>query len=63
VLIEDGEIRAAPNGKTLYVAPAYDNAIEKEIAAWFEKYYTIRFRNYPVTLDYLHEAQQIACRH
>ncbi|MCL4201874.1 MAG: formylmethanofuran dehydrogenase subunit A [Pirellulaceae bacterium] len=62
VLIEDGEIRAAPNGKTLYVAPGYDNAIEQQIAAWFEKYYTIRFRNYPVSADYLHEAQQIACR-
>jgi formylmethanofuran dehydrogenase subunit A len=62
VLIEDGEIRAAPNGRTLYVAPGYDQAVEKDIADWFEKYYTIRFRNYPVSLDYLHEATQIDCR-
>jgi formylmethanofuran dehydrogenase subunit A len=36
--------------------------VEKDIAAWFEKYYTIRFRNYPVSPDYLHEATQIDCR-
>lgn len=61
LLIEDGEIRAAPNGRSLYVAPEYDQEIEKDIAAWFEQFYSIRFRNYPVSDDYLHDPLQIAC--
>ncbi len=48
-------------GKTLHVAPEYDRDVESDIARWFEKYYSIRFRNYPVTDDYLHQAEQIAC--
>lgn len=61
LLIEDGEIRAAPSGRSLYVAPKYDQEIEKDIAAWFEQFYSIRFRNYPVSDDYLHDPLQIAC--
>ena len=32
-----------------------------DIADWFEQYYSIRFRNYPVSDAYLHEAEQVAC--
>jgi formylmethanofuran dehydrogenase subunit A len=45
----------------LHVAPDYDHDIEADIAHWFEQYYSIRFRNYPVTADYLHAAEQIHC--
>ncbi len=62
ILIEDGEIREAPNGKTLYVAPGYDDAMEKNIGQWFEQFYSIRFRNYPVSAEYLHDATEIPCR-
>jgi formylmethanofuran dehydrogenase subunit A len=61
IIVEDGEIREAPAGKTLYVAPDYDRDIEADIAQWFEQYYSVRFRNYPVTADYLHAAEQINC--
>jgi formylmethanofuran dehydrogenase subunit A len=43
------------------VAPEYDTSIESDIAEWFEKYYSIRFRNYPVPLDYLHDREEVAC--
>jgi len=61
VLVEEGEIRAEHLGKTLHVAPAYDPAIEGEIAEWFEQCYSVRFRNYPVSDSYLHAAQQVPC--
>jgi formylmethanofuran dehydrogenase subunit A len=62
VLVEDGELREPLDGKSLYVAPDYDRELETVIADWFEKYYSIRYRNYPVTDSYLHDAEQIACR-
>ena len=61
ILIEEGDIRNSPIGKTLHVSPSYDVGIEKEIAQWFEQYYTIRFRNYPVSADYLHAAEEVQC--
>jgi formylmethanofuran dehydrogenase subunit A len=60
VIVDQGEIRDPAPGKLLYVAPAYDTAIERDIAEWFEKYYSIRFRNYPVSLEYLHEHEEVA---
>lgn len=61
LLVEDGEIRETPVGKTMYVAPGYDSGVEKNIAQWFEQYYTIRFRNYPVSSDCLHDPTEIPC--
>jgi len=61
VIVEQGEIREPLIGKTLHVSPDYDVDIETDIAAWFEKYYSIRFRNYPVAASYLHGHEEIAC--
>lgn len=61
VIVDQGEIRDPVAGKTLHVAPEYDRDIEPDIADWFEKYYSIRFRNYPVDSAYLHEAEEVAC--
>ena len=60
VIVEQGEIREPLTGKLLYVAPD-TTGIETDIAEWFEKYYSIRFRNYPVSLDYLHDREEVAC--
>jgi len=62
IIVEEGDIRDPVEGRSLYVSPAYDTDTERDIAAWFDEFYTIRFRNYPVTLDYLHEAQCVPCR-
>jgi len=61
VVVEQGEIRDAFNGKTLHIAPAYDETVEDSISEWFEQFYSIRFGNYPVGEEYLHLAQQIEC--
>jgi len=62
VLVDQGEIRATPNGRTLHVAPEFDPDIESDIAQWFEQFYTIRYRNYPVDSHYLHAAQRVPTR-
>src|SRR4029079_14604516 len=61
ILAEEGDIREEYFGKTLHVAPEYDPAAEQHIGEWFEQFYSIRFRNYPVGREYLHEAEQVAC--
>ncbi len=62
ILVEEGELRESHEGKTIHVRPEYDRDIEEPIADWFEKYYSIRFRNYPVSDDYLHASEIIDCR-
>ena len=57
ILVDQGEIREVLTGKTLHVDPAYDHDMEQGIQDWFEKYYSIRWRNYPVDLSYLHESE------
>jgi len=61
VLVEEGDLRESHNGKTLHVAPSYDRDIEQRIREWFEQYYSIRFRNYPVSAEYLHAEEEVAC--
>lgn len=61
ILVEQGEIRQEYVGRTIYAGPEYDPSIEAEIGEWFEKFYSIRFRNYPVTEDYMHAAERVRC--
>jgi formylmethanofuran dehydrogenase subunit A len=61
VLVEEGDLRESHDGRSLHVAPTYDPGLEKDIAEWFEQYYSIRFRNYPVDASYLSEPVQVAC--
>ncbi|MBC8872986.1 MAG: formylmethanofuran dehydrogenase subunit A [Planctomycetes bacterium] len=61
VLVEEGDLRETLTGKTLHVAPEYDPSIEDDISDWFEQYYSVRFRNYPVSDEYLIEAERISC--
>ena len=59
VIVENGEIRDPLIGKTLHVAPDYDHDAERDIQDWFEKYYSIRWRNYPVDDRYLHDSELV----
>ncbi len=61
VLIDDGELRATPHGRTLHVAPQYDRQIETDLAQWFEQYYSLQLRNYPVSDEYVPEAVEVEC--
>ena len=55
LIVEQGEIRVEFYGKTLHVAPEYDHEVEPDIQKWFEDSYSIRWRNYPVESEFLHE--------
>jgi formylmethanofuran dehydrogenase subunit A len=59
VMIENGEIRDPLVGRTLYVAPGYDREVEVDIRDWFERYYSIQWRNYPVEDNYLHDSEVV----
>lgn len=60
VIVEQGEIRDPLLGKTLHVEPDYDREVEPDIQSWFEKYYSVRWRNYPVDASYLHESAVVS---
>jgi len=60
VIVEQGEIRANKEGKLLHVAPDWDAGHLPDIQQWFEKYYTIQFRNYPVDDHYLRDHEIVA---
>ena len=47
------------HGTTFHIAPSFDQSSESDISKWFDQYYSIRFRNYPVSDDYLHGAEQV----
>jgi formylmethanofuran dehydrogenase subunit A len=55
IIVDDGEIRRDSRGQTLHVAPEFDEGVLPDIQSWFEQYYTIQFRNYPVDEHYLGE--------
>lgn len=48
VVLDDGELRDDPAGRTLHVESPYDRDIEPHIARWFADYSTVQFANYPV---------------
>jgi formylmethanofuran dehydrogenase subunit A len=52
LLVEDGHIRRETFGRTMFVSPEYDPAVEKDIREFFERYYTIEFENYPVQMEH-----------
>ena len=43
----------------LHVAPEYDREVEADIQEWFEEYYSIGRRNYPVDEGYLGDSELV----
>lgn len=62
IVVEDAELRQSVDGRTFWVAPAYDDGVEPLIRKHFDQYYTVQFANYPVDLRYLPNHEVIACR-
>ena len=48
LVVEEGQLRRAPNGHRLYVRPEFDRAVEKGVRRHFEQYSTVSFDHYPV---------------
>jgi formylmethanofuran dehydrogenase subunit A len=48
LVVEEGQLRRAPAGRRLYVRPAFDRAVTRDIERYFDRYATVRFANFPV---------------
>ncbi|HZW07000.1 MAG TPA: formylmethanofuran dehydrogenase subunit A, partial [Phycisphaerales bacterium] len=48
VVVEEGQLRRAPAGRRLRLAPAYDDAVLPGLRRHFDEHSTVRFENYPV---------------
>jgi formylmethanofuran dehydrogenase subunit A len=53
MVLEDGEIREAPQGREFVVKPPLDPGIDDFMRPLFEDCYTMSFENYPVELERL----------
>ena len=49
--IDNHEFRNDHVGRTLYVAPDYDRAIEADVKSFFDDFYTVQFENYGLGAD------------
>lgn len=62
IVVLDGEIRGKSLGRTIHVAPAFDDGMIPGIRQWFEESYSIQFANYPVDRSYLGDQPvQVPC--
>ncbi len=48
LVVEEGQLRRAPTGARHVARPEYDRAVERDIKAYFDRYMTVAFENYPV---------------
>jgi formylmethanofuran dehydrogenase subunit A len=48
LVVEEGQLRRAPEGRRLHVRPGYDRAVEPALRQFFDRHATVSFRNYPV---------------
>jgi formylmethanofuran dehydrogenase subunit A len=48
VIVEEGQLRRAPAGQRLRLAPGYDDAVVRDLRKHFEAYSSVSFDNYPV---------------
>ncbi len=60
LIIDQGEVRQTPIGKTLHVQPEHDLDVEPDIQEWFEKHYSIQWRNYPVDASSIEQREVIS---
>jgi formylmethanofuran dehydrogenase subunit A len=60
VVVEDGEVRKHADGTLYHLSPACDPGALPDIQEWFEKHYTVQFRNYPVDEHSLGDHEVIA---
>ncbi len=62
VVLDDGDLKLWPGGRTLHVAPETDPEDTADIAAWFERSSSIRFANYPVRDEEVANGSVVAVR-
>jgi len=48
VIVEEGQLRRAPAGRRLRVAPGFDDAVLPDVRRHFDAYSSVAFDNYAV---------------
>ncbi len=48
LVVEEGQLRRAPDGTRLHVKPEYDRSVERGLRLFFDRYATVAFDHYPV---------------
>ncbi len=48
LVVDEGQLRRAPEGRRLHVRPEYDEAVTRDIERWFDRYASVSFENYSV---------------
>jgi formylmethanofuran dehydrogenase subunit A len=48
LVVEEGQLRRAPDGVRLHVKPDYDASVERGLRQFFDRYATVAFDHYPV---------------
>ena len=61
VILDDGDLKAWPDGQTLLSRPPTDPTDDPAIATWFESASTIQFANYPLSPDEIQNPAVVAC--
>ncbi len=51
IVIEEGDIRATPEGREFMIKPSYDPGTEEFLRPLFEERYCMSFENYPVEME------------
>jgi formylmethanofuran dehydrogenase subunit A len=46
LVVEEGQLRRAPQGRRHQSSPAYDPAVERDIKQYFGRYLSVAFENY-----------------
>jgi formylmethanofuran dehydrogenase subunit A len=46
LVVEEGQLRRAPQGQRHSVRPGYDTAVERDIKQYFDRYLSVAFENY-----------------
>jgi formylmethanofuran dehydrogenase subunit A len=48
LVVRDGEVIARPKGRTLTIEPCYDRRIERDVKAYFDRFYSLSLENFTV---------------
>jgi formylmethanofuran dehydrogenase subunit A len=51
VVVDDGELRQSPSGRTFLVAPEFDRAITPSVESWFARDSSIQLANFEIPLE------------
>jgi formylmethanofuran dehydrogenase subunit A len=61
IVVEEGDIRATPDGREYMVKPSYDPDTEEFLRPLFEDRYCMSFENYPVEMERIEHPEIKEC--